>query len=103
MPVRFDIKAGDAFQEVEFSDAGRAYTLRVSWEDRLQAYYVDVRDADTGEGVALNRRLSPNSRIARLPSGGVLYGAGARDPYARLDLGPNLAVGIFYAEEVEQT
>lgn len=99
MPALLSTPAGTAIAVYEFEDDGGSYALRLTWEDRLRAYYVDVVDLDTGEDVARGRRLTPNGLIARLPTGGTLFGYGDRDPYAFEDLGKTLYVAIEFAGE----
>lgn len=99
MPSLLDVRASSAVQIVEFEDAGRAYRLRYSWVDRLKAYYLDVDDQETGARIAANVRLSPRAPLVELPSGGLLYGVGDRDPYAFEDLGASLYVGQLFPSE----
>lgn len=99
MPAVLNVAASAGIQIYEFEDAGRGYAIRYTWDEALGAFYLDIRDGDTGDPLFMGRRLTPNGLIARLPSGGSLYGVGTRDPYAFDDLGVDLYVAIEFAGE----
>lgn len=82
---------------------GVQYRLRLTWFERLQAWYLDLYQLDETP-IALGRRVTPEwAPLARLlPVGkptGELYVRGP-DPYRRDELGPLVLLRYYTADEI---
>ena len=83
----------------------RSFRVRLRWFDRLDAWYLDLYEAD-GTPIALGRRVSPgwlavpdvNRKRADLPAGGALFVLGD-EPYVREDLGDGVQILFVSADD----
>ena len=79
---------------------GVRYLLQARWSWRAADWRLSVQNIQTGEYVATDRRLSPGTPTAILPTGEIhTFGA---DPYTREALGERLRLIYYTNEELTQ-
>ncbi len=103
MPLILPAYPEDPQHVISAEIEGVAYRLRYTWRDRTASWYLDVFDA-TGAALIAGRRLSPGAAplggiTVEGGPGGLLYVRGI-DDFERADLGGDLAIALFDADEL---